>query len=215
MLEWLVPLQTNNNIMGVLVSIACITFLLSLDPPRHVNSKETRLMISSAISWDLKPESAMGFPNRVFWQITSSNLTLKLKDIIYQHPHQVYGTTNGTPFNSASSWMTLVSNMLGYNTSTISLIFSKNITEFNSTWRETSLQVSISNGIMLAGIAASSWKATSKPCSSSSNILAPPNCISLPTSVLLLPTASRHSSSRKRIHPRFLMTTASDAFKKS
>ena len=48
------PLQTKSSIMGVSVSIACIDFLLSREPPNRLNSKVTRLMISSAKSCDLR-----------------------------------------------------------------------------------------------------------------------------------------------------------------
>ena len=53
MLLWSVPLLTNSSIIGVSVSIACICFLVIFDPPRRVNSNETRLMMSSVGTCDL------------------------------------------------------------------------------------------------------------------------------------------------------------------
>jgi hypothetical protein len=48
--------------MGVSVSIACIDFLLSRDPPNLLNSKDTRLTISSAKSRDLRRNLAKTSP---------------------------------------------------------------------------------------------------------------------------------------------------------
>ncbi len=69
--------------------------------------------------------AAMAFLRLVYFQTTSFNLASWSRATTNQRQHQDYGTTNGAPFNSASSWMTLVSNMLGSNTSITSWIFSK------------------------------------------------------------------------------------------
>ena len=76
-------------------------------------------------------KDAMGSHSRVSLLIICFVHTWSQKDSMSLSLHQASGVTNGDPYSSASLWMILVSNMLGLNTSTTSLIFSRSTTECN------------------------------------------------------------------------------------
>jgi hypothetical protein len=133
------------------------------------------------------------------------------KDLMSLSLHQGSGATNGNHYSSASLWTTLVSNMLGLNTSTSYLIYSRNTTEYNLTWPATNSQASLSHGTTQTGVAASACPGTLTICSSSSSILGLQSHASCHMPVFQLLTAPRHNLRLTKMPLLYFLRTVSDA----